>query len=177
MAVLSTIRSLFSSAIPIENETVVPAPLTAYAVKPLTEKHAKEVLKLNLRCFRNGENYTKHTFNYLFTEPNILSYQAIAEDGQMAGFVFVILNKDGTAHLTTIGVAPEHRRRGVAGSMLGHVEAALIVKGISTIVLEVRVQNVTAQTLYTRFGYSTVKRITKYYADGEDCYLMVKSLV
>lgn len=177
MAVLSSIRSLFASAIPVVEEVVVPAPLTSYSVKPLTEMHAKEVLKLNLRCFRNGENYTKHTFAYLFNEPNALSYQVVSAEGDMVGFVFVIVNKDGTAHLTTLGVSPEHRRRGVAYLLLGHLETALAVKGISTIVLEVRVHNVAAQHLYVHFGYSTVRRIAKYYTDGEDCYMMVKSLV
>lgn len=177
MAVLSTIRGLFSTPIADDDGPVIPAELTTYSIKPLTSRHSKEVLRLNLRCFPNGENYTKHTFNYLFSEPNTISYQAITEQGQMAGFVFVIMNKDGTAHLTTIGVAPEHRRRGVAGILLRHVEAALSAKKISTVVLEVRVQNIGAQQLYLHFGYATVKRIPKYYADGEDCYLMVKSLI
>lgn len=180
MAVLATIRNLFAGAVTLpaetEERTVMAALPTSYTIRPLTEKYSKEVLKLNLRCFRNGENYTKYTFAYLFNEPNALSYQAVTAEGEMAAYMFVIVQLDGTAHLTTIGVAPEHRRRGVAEMLLGHLETVLRAKAVSTIVLEVRVKNVPAQLLYVRNGYTTVKRLGKYYTDGEDCFMMVKSL-
>jgi ribosomal protein S18 acetylase RimI-like enzyme len=60
--------------------------------------------------------------------------------------------------------------------LLVHLEEALRTRGISTIVLEVRVGNTTAQSLYQAAGYSVVQRLAKYYNNGEDCYLMVKSL-
>lgn len=179
MAVLATIRNLFAP-LPqpaTEEEHVVPAAPTTYDIRPLTEKYSREVLKLNLRCFRNGENYTKYTFAYLFGEPNALSYQAVTAEGRMAAYMFVIMQQDGTAHLTTIGVAPEHRRRGVAAMMLGHIENVLLAKGVSTVVLEVRVHNRPAQELYARSGYTTVNRISGYYSDGEDCFMMLKSLL
>lgn len=178
MAVLASIRSLFTGpAAPAERgDRVAPAPPTSYTVRPLTEKNSREVLKLNLRCFRNGENYTKYTFSYLFNEPKALSYQVVTAEGKMAAYMFVIVQGDGTAHLTTIGVAPEHRRRGIAEMLLGHLEDVLTAKGVSTIVLEVRVGNIPAQMLYVRNGYTTVRRIASYYTDGEDCFMMVKSL-
>lgn len=177
MAVLTSIRNLFIGPIEaVEEERNDAAEQTSYTVRPLTEKNAREVLKLNMRCFRNGENYTKYTFAYLFNDPKALSYQAVTAEGKMAAYMFVIVQHDGTAHLTTIGVAPEHRRRGIAEMMLGHLECVLRAKGISTIVLEVRVKNVPAQLLYVRNGYTTIKRIAKYYTDGEDCFMMVKSL-
>ena len=177
MAFLDSIRSFFGPVIEASSDPVVPAAPTTYAIKPLTERNAKEVLRLNLRCFKNGENYTKYTFAYLFNEPRSLSYQLVAANGEMAAFAFVLLNSDGTAHLTTIGVAPEHRRRGLANRLLAHLDEVLRVKGVSTIVLELRVSNFAARNLYSESGYSIVNRIAKYYSDGEDCFLMVKSLV
>ena len=177
MAFLDSIRSIFGPSQQTREDVVVPAPATIYSIKPLTETQSKEVLKLNLRCFKNGENYTKYTFAYLFNEPRSLSYQAATPKGEMAGFAFVLLNDDGTAHLTTIGVSPEHRRRGIATKLLAHLDDVLRVKGVSTIILELRVSNTGAKNLYKDAGYSLVNRITKYYSDGEDCFLMVKSLV
>lgn len=176
MAVLQTIRKLFVPFEVAEPETVVPAPPTTYGIHPLTDKHLNEVLRLNVRCFRNGENYTKHTFSYLLGEPRNLSYRVATAAGEMVGFVFVLVNEDGSAHLTTIGVAPEHRRRSLAKLLLLHVENALRTRGIFTIVLEVRVGNTAAQDLYRDVGYTVVQRLAKYYNNGEDCYLMVKSL-
>ena len=176
MAVLQTIRNFFVPLEPTEPEIVVPAPLTEYTIHPLTDKHLGEVLRLNVRCFRNGENYTKHTFNYLLGEPRNLSYRIVTASGEMVGFIFVIVNEDGSAHLTTIGVAPEHRRRGLAMDLLSHVEEALRIRNVRTVVLEVRVSNTSAQSLYRDAGYTVVQRLAKYYSNGEDCFLMLKSL-
>lgn len=177
MAVLQTILSLFSTPAAAEPETIVPAAPTTYSIRPLTITDLEDVLRLNLRCFRNGENYTKHTFSYLLNESGTLSYQAISAEGQMVGFIFVMINPEGVAHITTVGVAPEHRRRGLAGRLLEHLDYVLRAKKIDTVVLEVRVGNMTAQHLYNRHGYAVTQRIPNYYNNGEDGYLMMKSLV
>jgi ribosomal-protein-alanine N-acetyltransferase len=176
MAVLQTLRNLFVPLDTSEPEIVVPAPATSYSIHTLTDKHLNEVLRLNVRCFRNGENYTKHTFNYLLGEARNLSYRAVTSSGEMVGFAFVLLNEDGSGHLTTIGVAPEHRRRGIANRLLVHVEDSLRRRNVITVILEVRISNTVAQDLYRSLGYSVVQRLNKYYTNGEDCYLMMKSL-
>lgn len=177
MAVLQRIREFFVPPSTPAPEITVPAPPTVYIIRPLTEKHLKEVLQLNLRCFKAGENYTKHTFSYLLNQPDTLSYRIVTPDQNIAGFVFVMVNaKDGTGHITTIGVAPEHRRRGLAIRLLRHAEEALKKRDIGILMLEVRVSNVAAQKLYRGHGYSVVQRLLKYYHNGEDGYLMVKSL-
>jgi len=177
MAVFQSIRNFFVPATVFEPESIVPAPPTVYEIHPLTDKQLKEVLKLNLRCFKAGENYTKHTFSYLLSEPNSLSYRAVTPNGEMAAFVFVMTSReDGTGHITTIGVAPEHRRRGLADKLLRHTEEALRMRDISVVMLEVRVGNRAAQNLYRAFDYAIVQRLSKYYNNGEDGFLMVKSL-
>ncbi|MDM7922375.1 MAG: ribosomal protein S18-alanine N-acetyltransferase [Pyrinomonadaceae bacterium] len=177
MAVFQALRNLFTSAQALEEpEVIVPAPEHRYSIRTLTRKDLKEVIKLNARCFRNGENYTKHTFSYLLNDPNTLSYRVVTEADEMAGFVFVMMNPDGAGHVTTIGVGPEHRRRGLAKMMLRYLERVLPEKGVSTIVLEVRVSNISAQQLYVSSGFSAVQRVAKYYNDGEDGYLMMKSI-
>jgi len=176
MAVLQTIRNFLGSPQYVEPEIIVPAPPTAYSIRPLTKKYLAEVMRLNLRCFKNGENYTRHTFSYLFNAPNTLSYRAVTAAGETAGFVFVMINQNGSGHLTTIGVAPEHRRRGVGIMLLEQVDKALKNRDVSTVVLEVRVSNGAAQLMYRNFGYTVVQRIENYYVNGEACYLMMKPL-
>lgn len=176
MAFLDSIRNLFIPSDVREFEITVPAPLMNYEIRPLTEKHQKEVMKLNLRCFLNGENYTKHTFAYLLNEPNALSYRIVTPQDEMVGFIFVMTDDNGAGHITTVGVAPEHRRRGLAENLLSHTEKALGRRGINTVMLEVRVSNIAAQSLYRNLDYSIVQRVNKYYNNGEDCFLMMKSL-
>lgn len=177
MAVFQRIREFFVPPPKFESEEIIPAPMTKYSIRPLTDAHLKEVLKLNLRCFKYGENYTKHTFAYLLNEPNTLSYRIVTPEENIVGFVFVMVNSnDGTGHLTTIGIAPEHRRRGLALKLLQHTEDALRKRGVGILMLEVRVSNIGAQTLYRNFGYAVMQRLNKYYNNGEDGFLMVKSL-
>jgi ribosomal-protein-alanine N-acetyltransferase len=176
MAVMETIRNFFTPAFPAEPETIVPAPLCEYVIRTLTLDHLQEALRLNIRCFRNGDNYTKHTFEYLLNEPRTLSYRMVTPSDEMVGFAFVMVNENNAAHLTTIGVAPEHRRRKIADRLLEHVEGSLRKREIGTVMLEVRISNTTAQDLYRRSGYTIVQRIGKYYNNGEDCFLMMKAL-
>lgn len=176
MAVLQKIRDFFVPARVVEPEIIVPAPPTTYEVRPLTDKQLKEVLLLNQRCFRKGENYTKPTFNFLLSEPNTLSYRVVTPTENLVAFIFITIAEDGIGHITTIGVAPEHRRRGLARRLLVHTEESLRKRNINTISLEVRADNLPAQTLYRQLGYAIVQRLPKYYNSGDDGFLMVKSL-
>ena len=177
MAVLETIRNFFVPGIFAEPDIAIPAPPTTYSIRPLTLDHLPQVLKLNIRCFRNGDNYTRYTFDYLLTEPRTLSYRMVTPANELVGFAFVMVKEQNAGHITTIGVAPEHRRRGIAQKLLEHMEKGLVEREVETVMLEVRVGNVSAQHLYKRSGYTIVQRINKYYSDGEDCFLMMKSLV
>lgn len=177
MAVLQTIRNFFIPVREEDPEIIIPAPPTRYEIRPLTHKYLKEVLRLNLRCFPKGENYTKYTFNYLLEMPNGLSYRAVTKNGEMAGFLFVASDAKGIGHITTLGVAPEHRQRGLAKMLLEKAENALRERKIFTIVLEVRVGNSAAQSLYKSCGYAVTQRVPKYYNNGEDCFIMVKSII
>lgn len=175
MAVFQKIIEFFTPLQPEPEIVVSAAPATTYEIRPLTDKHLDQVLQLNQRCFKKGENYTKYTFSYLLSEPNTLSYRISTPTDEMVGFIFVMVSSDGTGHITTIGIAPEHRRRGLAQSLLVHIEEALRKRGINTIFLEVRVENTAAQMLYRQFGYAIVQRLSKYYNNGEDGFLMLKS--
>lgn len=171
---LATLKRLFSQrTVKLE---AIPAPETEYEITLLTDRHKDEVLSLNGRCFSEGESYTRHTFDFLLSDPNTISYQVITSGGQMVAFVFLMMARDGSAHITTIGVAPEHRRRGLAGRLLQHSERALRMRGISTLVLEVRVSNINAQHLYRKYGYTVTQRLESYYNNGEDGFMMMKSL-
>jgi [ribosomal protein S18]-alanine N-acetyltransferase len=176
MAVLQAIRSIFSPAVPKQPEAVGSAPASRYSIRPLTKQHLKELIPINRECFPNGDNYTKHTFSYLLEDTSTLGYRIDTAEGLMAGFLFVMLNPDGAAHITTVGVLPAHRRRGLADRLLAHLEHVLRIKGISTVALEVRAGNLDAQRLYHRAGFMEVQRLPRYYNDGEDGLLMIRSL-
>ena len=147
-----------------------------YELHPLTLSHLDELWQLDKRCFVNGEAYSRATLDFLLGEPNSLSYRIVLPSGAMAGFIITMLEKDGTGHITTIGVAPEHRRHGLAYRLLQKAENAYLKRDVSLMRLEVRTANTGAQQLYARAGYVVMQRLARYYANGGDGLLMVKSL-
>jgi ribosomal-protein-alanine N-acetyltransferase len=77
------------------------------------------------------------------------------------------------AHVTTIGVHPEHRGHG-AGELLflGLIDVAWQIKA-TRVTLEVRVSNTGAQALYRKYGLEVAGLRRRYYSDnGEDAYIM-----
>lgn len=77
------------------------------------------------------------------------------------------------AHVTTIGVHPDHRGHG-AGELLfaGLIDVAWQMKA-TRVTLEVRVSNTGAQALYRKYGLEIAGLRRRYYSDnGEDAYIM-----
>lgn len=144
---------------------------------PITLQDLNECWQLDLRCFVDGETYERETFRYLLSNPQTIALQIRSDDGEMSAFVIGVLEPDGVGHITTIGVAPEYRRKGLARLMMHEVERSFAARGIRTIRLEVRVGNDPAQVLYEQLGYVVVQRMQRYYSNGDDGYLMVKSLL
>lgn len=147
-----------------------------YDVRPLTVTQLDECWRLDQRCFIDGEAYSRDTFEYLLTTSESVSYRAVTQAGLMVGFIVGLVEPDHTGHVTTLGVAPEHRRRGIARRMLQKVEDGFRRRDVRIIRLEVRAVNTGAQQLYSNLGYTVTQRLPRYYSNGGDGLLMIKSL-
>jgi ribosomal protein S18 acetylase RimI-like enzyme len=143
---------------------------------PMTLADVQELYELDLRCFMDGEAYERETFRYLLSNSQTVSRQVRDEYGQMSAFAIGVIEADGVGHVTTIGAAPEYRRRGLARLLMYEVELGFAERRVTTVRLEVRVGNYPAQRLYEQIGYVVVQRMERYYSNGDDGYLMVKSL-
>lgn len=181
MAVLKKIRSRWWSPstedYSVEHEAPVPAALgMRYDIRPLTISHLDECWRLDQRCFVDGEAYSRETFEYLLTAPEAVAYRAATPSGAMVGFVIGLVEPDHTGHITTVGVSPEHRRRQLAKRLMAEVEKGFKQRLVRIVRLEVRSLNIPAQKLYQRLGYQVTQRLPKYYSNGGDGLLMLKSL-
>jgi ribosomal-protein-alanine N-acetyltransferase len=77
------------------------------------------------------------------------------------------------AHVTTLAVAPEYHRQGVASVLLLDAVRTSIESGSLHLSLEVAFGNLGAQALYRRFGFGPVGVRKNYYQmTGEDAYVM-----
>ncbi len=183
MAVLKKIRSRWwSQSEGGEPEGYEPPPASAlleirYEVRPLTVSQLDECWRLDQRCFVDGEAYSRETFEYLLTAQESVSYRAVTPNGMMVGFIVGLVEPDHTGHITTLGVAPEHRRRGIAQRMMEKAEEGFRRRNVRVVRLEVRSVNTGAQQLYRNLGYVVTQRLPRYYSNGGDGLLMIKSLV
>jgi len=72
------------------------------------------------------------------------------------------------AELLRIGVAEDRRRSGCGRALLRHSQAHLAKYGITVLLLEVRISNRAARTLYESEGWLEVGLRKAYYRNGED---------
>jgi ribosomal-protein-alanine N-acetyltransferase len=78
------------------------------------------------------------------------------------------------AHLVSLAVIDSARRQGVASALLNRSMNIVKDYGIAEYVLEVRVSNAGAISLYeTKHAYEKMKILHQYYRDGEDAFYMV----
>lgn len=99
-----------------------------------------------------------------------------AEDAALAerivGFVGVWFMV-GEAHIVTIAVAPEERRRGIGELLLIAATELALRHEQEVVTLECRVSNLPAQALYEKYGFSQVGVRKRYYTDNnEDALIM-----
>ena len=95
----------------------------------------------------------------------------------MVAFVVGMVEPDGAGHVVALAVGPEFRRRGLARRLMQRVESQFFERGVRTVRLEVRTSNEAAQNLYFDLDYKIIHRMPRYYTNGDDGYMMVKSLI
>ena len=78
------------------------------------------------------------------------------------------------AEIANIAVKKEFLHQGIASELMQFCLQKIQQSKCENFTLEVRVSNTNAIKLYEKFGFQTVSKRKKYYADGEDAYLMVQ---
>lgn len=137
---------------------------------------------LDQRCFQDAEVYDLSTFRMLLSNPDSVSFKIVDENGEMQAFLVGMIDRasplstTGSGHVIAVGVAPEARRRGYGRRLMRQTESAFAQAGVTIVHLEVRVTNFPAYMLYTNLGYIVTEHKTRYYANGEDGYKMVKAI-
>lgn len=94
------------------------------------------------------------------------------EDGIPVGYVGSFAAGD-EREITNIAVSPGYRRRGIAKALLTALIAEAKERGTGRILLEVRMSNLPARTLYESLGFVCDGVRKRYYRDPvEDAILM-----
>jgi ribosomal-protein-alanine N-acetyltransferase len=77
------------------------------------------------------------------------------------------------AHVTTIAMHPDFRRRGLGEYMLASLIEIAYDIGAKWVTLEVRVTNSNAQNLYRKYGFREVGLCHRYYSDNQEDALIM----
>jgi len=149
------------------------------AVERLSVREAKsedleEIYRIETVCFGADAYDTSLLLLYLNLSPD--TFLVAEENGKIVGYVIGLVRKWGEGHVVSLAVHPKQRRKGVATALMKELLRRFSDKGLKAARLEVRVSNEAAIKLYEKLGFKRVGIIERYYADGEDAYLMVVQL-
>ncbi len=158
----------------------VPAPASRISLRHLTYADLPVVISIERRSF--GSPWSPGMFVLEMSKESSVTLAAALDDRPVGYAVFS--RYDSAWHLMNIAVAPEHRRHGIASTL---IEGALSeidpgngfdrsgVKGVP-VTLEVRPSNRSAIDLYRAFGFRAYGFRKGYYSDnGEDAMIMWRS--
>jgi ribosomal-protein-alanine N-acetyltransferase len=135
---------------------------------------------LDQQCFRPGIAYSRAALRYFLNQPR--SRSIVAEDDTskaILGFIIAQIYLEHArriGHIITIDVAPSERRRGLGRTLMQEMLDRLAAE-VSTVRLEVAVDNVDAQDFYRRFGFAQTGRIRGFYLGTLDALVMERSLI
>lgn len=111
--------------------------------------------------------------SYLYTLAHLSpeTFPVAVLDHHVIGYA-VFSMRGRTTQILSLAVHPDHRRRGVGATLLTWVVEEAKRRNTSSIRLEVRRSNLSAQRLYSRLGFSPLHIAHSYYDDGEDALIM-----
>src|SRR5262249_30613785 len=110
------------------------------------------------------------------TAPESVSYRAVTTGGVMAGFFIRVGAPGHTRQVTTVGGTPQNTSSALGSAMERAVENGGPKRKVRMVGGAIGEINVAAPTLYESLGYSVTQKLPKYYSNGGDGLLMLKSL-
>ena len=142
----------------------------SFRIVPMTAAHLPQVAALEKVCFP-ADPWSEALFRATLECPDTALLVAEQEDGAILGYAVLSAVLD-EGNLDNIAVAPQCRRRGVADALLSALTDIGRIS-LSVLLLEVRISNLPAITLYEKHGFIPVGRRKNYYeTPREDALLM-----
>ena len=137
-------------------------------IRRLTYGDLPSVIAIERRSFPTP--WSLAMFVLELSKPSGICLAAEDENRLLAGYL-ICARYDEVWHLMNVAVATEHRRRGVASSLIDRLLAE--AGPDSRFTLEVRVSNMAAIAMYEQIGFRSAGRRRSYYHDnGEDALIM-----
>jgi ribosomal-protein-alanine N-acetyltransferase len=142
-----------------------------YRIEPMTLADLDEVVALEQVCF--SAPWPRRAFqNDIHNSYARYVVLRAADSPTVLGYAGLWLSVD-EAHITTLAVRPNHRRRGLGELLLLHLFDLAAEVETRFLSLEVRASNEAALSLYRKYGFRQEGVRPRYYPDtGEDALIM-----
>lgn len=145
--------------------------MTKMTIRKMELKDLDQVYHVDLASF--SAPWKRKTYELELTENSFAHYFVVeTEDAEIVGYVGLWLIME-DAQITNIAVHPKYRGYKIGEKLFGFAMQYAQIEGAQTLSLEVRVSNIVAQNLYTKFGMKKGGIRKAYYPDnGEDAIVM-----
>lgn len=148
-----------------------------YYIRPFQISDLDAVLAIERASF-GADAYDRNLFADLFDKCGSLFLVAAFGAGIRAYMVTSTTVRRATpcAELVSVAVGPACRGQGIASSLMRSTLRRLRLRRVHQFTLAVRASNWQALALYSKFGFARLRKIHRYYEDGEDALLLRKLL-
>ena len=134
-------------------------------IREITDNDRKKIYEIIKKEFKN---------NYLKDNP-FTKWYIYELNNEIVGFINIDIIYE-KAEIEYIYVVEKWRKNKIATKLLEKAEKDLINRRVSTITLEVNVNNFSAIKFYEKNEYKKINK-RKHYYGNDDAYLMLKELV
>lgn len=147
----------------------------SYTLRNATVKDAEVMDSMNRLCL--PENYPLQEWKHILTMMRDVSTVMHNDEGHLLGYCLgVIYPFSEQGIIASVAVHPDYRGKGIGNKVVAACLDNMKKKGISSVTLNVRLSNITAQTLYKKLSFNKHRLIPTYYQDGEDAIEMKRIL-
>lgn len=143
--------------------------MTEVIVRRMNEIDIDGVLLVEEQCFTTPWSRA----GFVAEMKNELSYYLVMiESGKIIGYagMWIIVDE---AHVTNVAILSEYRGRRLGERLMGELIQHAKARGAVSMTLEVRTTNITAQSLYEKFGFTSRGVRRNYYTDNQEDALIM----
>ncbi|GFH42006.1 ribosomal-protein-alanine acetyltransferase [Lactococcus hodotermopsidis] len=121
--------------------------------------------------------WTFSHFEYEITTDRLAVFLTAEASGRIVGFIGArVIPDKNSVHLSNLAVATAFQKQGIGSNLVKTVAELMRHLGIDTMSLEVKRDNLAAQAMYRKLGFSTTEILPDYYDNKLDGLWMVKKL-
>jgi len=154
---------------------VAPESIGKPVLRELEDSDLFRLHEIDKICFEAGVAFSRFELLFQLKHPAAL-VKVVEITGEVLAFAVARILDDLTAHIITLDVLPEARRRGIGSTLMKELHREFLKRNLAVSLLEVDVENRGALKFYHGHQYETVETLRGYYSGRRDAYRMVKFL-